>query len=171
MCGSGRNNWKYRVLWFHLYNLWTNTTIRTMFTSTLLSVVSNMSYCYIVCKSFLSVLQQLSPERLFTCLPHTILPVLLSTEDKSVYSVTHPFHLIHVTMEWYLFIYVHNTVTEAVCWGLPDGIPARQIRKNLHSPQKFFNEWPKIGLFSKAREADTRLSFARSAQQAEVHVK
>lgn len=38
-------------------------------------------------------------------------------------------------------------------------------------PTEFFNEWPKIVLFSKAREVDKRFSFARSAQRAELHAK
>lgn len=34
-----------------------------------------------------------------------------------------------------VFVYVHDAVSEAACWGLPDGIPASQTGKNLHSPQ------------------------------------
>lgn len=98
------NNWKHRVLWFHLYDLWTNSTIQTIFTSTLLNVVSDMSYCYIVCKSFRSALQQLSPERLYMFTTHNPASVTVNRGQVSLFCHSSIPLNTRITVEWYLFM-------------------------------------------------------------------
>lgn len=86
-----------------------------------------MSHCYIVCKSFLSMLLQLSSERLYMFATHNPASVTVNRGQVSLFC--HSSIPLNTRHDGMVFIYVHNTATEAVCCGLPDGIPASQIRK------------------------------------------